>query len=269
MTALEFVVLVWFTVVFGGICACGAVPEASLPLYNAFLPLCGGNESAAEETTLWALSRAAAAVGESSDSVLPRCSAVETSVSWTVRSKAPNTGSHRTLEGVINAKNGAEVPSYVLFYVSDKTAFFDVYLSALLNVDIRLDVRADDGKLEQDLEVPSWSKDAHPAIAVVEPRPQHSPLTAVDVHLRYQPPREGGGLSSGTNAIPAAFLYSPCMNEADQKTFVLVKPDNHDGPLLIDAEVPLGDMLHRKFVLPITFIVAVLGALAVVLSVCL
>lgn len=241
------------------------------PLQEVFAALCG-NESAAAAVTQWALAEAAAATTQTTATdALPSCDAVASGVSWTVAPRAPNTGAHRSLDATVHAAP-ALLPHGVLVYAVARTAFVDVYQSALQNPTARVRVRADTGAAEQDLEAPSWAAAARPALAVVDPVPRGSRTAALDVHLRYQPPRAGGGLSAATPPVPAAFLYAPCADAATGRAaFRLVPPTptpaSPGADILGDARVPVADMRHRWFVTPVTFVCTLLGALAVVLAV--
>lgn len=246
-----------------------AVPAEAQPLQEVFAALCD-NATAAEAVTQWALAEAAeatrAVAGEAA--ALPSCEAVAAGVSWTVAARAPNTGAHRSLDATVHGAHTL-LPRCALVYAVARTAFVDVYQSALQNPTARVRVRTDTGAAEQDLEAPSWAAAARPALAVVAPVPRGSRAAALDVHLRYQPPRAGGGYRADTPAVAAAFLYAPCAAAAapHRAAFRLVPPTPARASLLGDTRVPVADTRHRWFVTPITFACTILGAIAVVLAV--
>ena len=236
-------------------------------LYAAFDELCDHNESAAAQGVEWALAQARAAT-KSHQAEVQRCDALPGGLTWDLRVLPPNAGAHRTLEAAVEAQPGTP---YAVIYALSRTAFVDVYQSALLVPDTRVVLRTDTGALEQDLEAPSWSPAARPALAVVVPSSSsnNNSTTSVAVHLRYQPPRSGGG-AVPARAVAAAYLFVPCAEHEGKaaRSYRLLEPRSG----LPEAEpwaVPVGDTQHRRFVMPVTFACAVAAAAAVVLAACL
>ena len=246
---------------------CASAHTEAQQLQDVFLELCG-NESAAEATTRWALSEAALATHDDTTAPLPSCAAVTGGLSWTVEPRAPNVGAHRSLDATLRGSPDLLARTALVFAI-DRAAFVDVDQSALQNPTAHVRVRADTGAAAQDLEAPVWAAAARPALAVVVPAPPSRTTASLDVHLRYQAPRAGGGYHAHTRAVPAAFLYAPCTEDDGRAAFRLLPPTHDDGAtdLLGDVRVPVADTRHRVFVTPITFVCTILGALAVVFAV--